>query len=207
MFFLRGKKDKFSMLLLQITGNLQATTQFFLDHEISNQHELHIFLETIKKYETVGDTFVETLMKELNQTFITPIEREDILQLAVDLDDVLDDIEHVAGLFEMYSVTNPTEQMKKFVQKIHECSIEISSAIDCLSKKKLPAITPYALKIKELESNTDNLLRTAIKNLFANVKDPIKIIQYKEIYEALEGIVNDCRKVAITLESIIMKNA
>jgi predicted phosphate transport protein (TIGR00153 family) len=207
MVFSRGKKDKFSEILVQITDNLQETAQFFLDQDISNHHELQVFLETIKEHELIGDTFVHTIIKELNETFITPIDREDILQLAVNLDDVLDGIEHIAGLLEMYSVTKPTDQMKKFVQKIYECSIEISGAIDYLSQKKLTAIAPYSQKIKEIEDHTDNLLRIAVKNLFATVKDPIKIIQYKEIYEALEGIVDDCRSVANTLDSIIMKNA
>lgn len=207
MVFSKGKKDKFSELLLKITDNLQQTTKYCLQQKITNHHELQLFLETVKEYETTGDSFIHIITKELNSTFITPIDREDILQLAVDLDDILDGIEHIAALLEMYSVTNLTDHMKKFIDIIHQCSIEISHAIECLSQKKLQEISPYSLKIKELESNSDNLLRLAVKNLFAVVKDPIKIIQHKDIYESLEGIVDDCRKVSNTLDSIVMKNA
>ncbi|WP_338788328.1 DUF47 domain-containing protein [Metabacillus sp. FJAT-53654] len=207
MVFFRGKKDKFSELLLKMTDNIQSATTFFLAQDISSNQGLQLLLKTIKEYEVNGDRYVETITKELSHTYITSIEREDLLQLAVYLDDVLDGMEHTAGLLEMYSVTKSTEHMKKFAQKIHDCSIEISSAINLLSRKKLLSITPYSLKIKELESDTNNLLRMSIKNLFATMKDPIMIFQYKEIYESLEGIVNDCCKVAKTLDTIIMKNA
>ncbi|WP_368657933.1 DUF47 domain-containing protein [Metabacillus halosaccharovorans] len=207
MRFSKGKKDKFSELLLNITSNLQETTKFCVEQDISNHHELQIFLENVKEYESAGDEFISSITKELNQTFITPIDREDILQLALHIDDVLDGIEHVAALLEMYSVTSLTEQMKKFLSINYQCATEIFEAVALLSVKKLQSIPAHSLKLKEHETNSDNLLRTAVKNLFATEKDPIKIIQYKEIYESLEGIVDSCRKVAITLDSIVMKNA
>lgn len=205
--FSKGKKDKFTLLLTDISENLRVASQFFLDHKISNPHDLKVFFETIKEYENKGDSIVHTMIKELNQAFITPIEREDLLQLTMVLDDVLDGIEEAAALLEMYSVVEPTDHMKKFVQNIHKCSLEIAEAIELLSNKKLSAISPHSVKIKEYESNCDNLLRTAVKNLFATEKDPIKIIQYKEIYETLEEIADSCQDVANTLDSIIMKNA
>lgn len=207
MMFSKGKKDKFSELLLNITSNLQETTKFCVEQKIANHHDLQIFLEHVKEYESAGDELIQRITIELNQTFITPIDREDILQLALHIDDVLDGIEQVAALLEMYSVTSLTDHMKKFLQINHQCSIEISEAVTLLSLKKLQSIPAYALKLKEHETNSDNLLRTAVKNLFANVKDPIKIIQFKDIYESLESIVDSCRKVANTLDSIVMKNA
>lgn len=207
MMFSKGKKDKFSELLLSITSNLQETTYFCVEKPISNHHELHLFLENVKEYESTGDELIQNITKELNQTFITPIDREDILQLALYIDDVLDGIEHTAALLEMYSVTNLTDQMKKFFRINHQCATEISEAITLLSLKKLPSIPVHSSALKEHEANSDNLLRTALKNLFASEKDPIKIIQYKDIYESLESIVDSCRKVANTLDSIVMKNA
>lgn len=207
MVFAR-KKDRFFELLIDIAANTLEASQYFKDYEIKNAHDLKTFFETVKEYESKGDTFVHTVITELNQAFITPIEREDILQLTMILDDVLDGFEQSAALFEMYSVTNPTDHMKKFVGMLHQCTIEIASAIEILSNKKLTDMRKHAIKIKEYESNCDNLLRTAVKNLFATEKEnPIKIIQYKEIYETLEEIADSCQGVANTLESIIMKNA
>ncbi len=207
MMFSKGKKDKFSELLLSMTSNLQETTYFCVEKTISNHHELQLFLENVKEYESTGDELIQKITKELNQTFITPIDREDILQLALHIDDVLDGIEHTAALLEMYSVTSMTEQMKTFFRINHQCATEITEAITLLSLKKLQSIPVHSSALKEHESNSDNLLRTALKNLFATEKDPIKIIQYKDIYESLEGIVDSCRKVANTLDSIVMKNA
>ncbi|PLR67607.1 MULTISPECIES: DUF47 domain-containing protein [Bacillaceae] len=204
---IKRRKDKFSEMLSQISENLKETGQYFVDYKINNANDLKVFSETIKDYESKGDTFVHTIIMELNKAFITPIEREDILQLAMIMDDVLDGIEHSAALFEMYSVTKPTDYMVKFVDTINECTIEIAKSIDLLSNKKLSDIRTHAIRLKELESNCDNYLRTAVKNLFAIEKDPIKIIQYKEIYETLEEIADSCQGVANTLETIIMKNA
>jgi predicted phosphate transport protein (TIGR00153 family) len=144
---------------------------------------------------------------ELNKAFITPIEREDILQLAMSMDDVLDGLDHSAGLFEMYSITEADEYMIKFVDAINQCAIEIASSIELMSNKKLLDIRTNAIKIKDYESKCDDIRRHAIKHLFSREKDPIKIIQYKEIYEELEEVADSCQSVANVLETIIMKNA
>jgi uncharacterized protein Yka (UPF0111/DUF47 family) len=97
--------------------------------------------------------------------------------------------------------------MIKFVDAIRGAAIEIDKAVDLLSTKKLLNIRDHAIKIKDFESKCDGILRQSIKHLFATEKDPIRIIQYKEIYENLEDIADYCQSVANTLETIIMKNA
>ena len=123
---------------------------------------------------------VHIMTRELNNAFITPIEREDILELTFRMDDVLDGLEHCAALFEMYSIINADEYMVKFVEAIKQCGAEIEIAVDTLSTKKLPQIRENAIKIKDLESLCDGVQRQSIKNLFAVEKDPIRIIQYKK---------------------------
>ena len=123
------------------------------------------------------------------------------------LDDVLDGIEHTTAMFEMYSVINTNEYMVKFVENIRLAVYEIEKAVELLSSKKLLQISDHAIKIKEIESICDGIHRQSIKNLFAVEKDPIRIIQYKEIYENLEEVADCCQNVANTLETIIMKNA
>ncbi|WP_017753867.1 DUF47 domain-containing protein [Calidifontibacillus oryziterrae] len=201
------KTDKFMTLLMKISTNLKESADFFADYKIKNISDLKIFFDTIKKYENAGDEYIHEVIVELNKAFITPIEREDILQLSMSLDDVLDGFEHCAALFEMYSMTQADEYMIKFVEAIRGCAIEIEKAVELLSTKKLLDIRDHAIKIKDYESKCDGILRQSIKNLFAVEKDPIRIIQYKEIYEGLEIIADDCQEVANTLESIIMKNA
>lgn len=201
------KQDKFSVLLKNISTNLKEGANYFADYKINNVNDLKIFFETVKDYETKGDTYVHETIQELNKVFITPIEREDILQLAMSMDDVLDGFEACAALFEMYSMTEADEYMIKFVAALRACAEEIDTSIDLLSSKKLHQIREHAIKIKDYESKCDGVLRQSIKHLFSVEKDPIRIIQYKEIYETLEEIADHCQGVANTLETIVMKNA
>ncbi|MFJ8267283.1 DUF47 domain-containing protein [Peribacillus asahii] len=202
-----AKKDKFAVMLLDIAHNIKEGADYFADYKLKNISDLKVFSEKMKEYEHKGDSMVHTVIKELNNAFITPIEREDILELTMRMDDVLDGLEHCAALFEMYSIVNADEYMLKFVEAIKQCGAEIEIAVDKLSTKKLAAIRENAIKIKDLESVCDGVQRQSIKSLFTNEKDPIRIIQYKEIYESLEDIADDCQSVANTLETIIMKNA
>jgi uncharacterized protein len=201
------KTDKFSVLLSKISANLTESTNFFTEYKLKNVSDLKIFSEKMKELETKGDSFVHEVIKELNDAFITPIEREDILHLAMSMDDVLDGLEGCAALFEMYSITNADNFMIQFVDAIQGSVHEIDKAVELLSNKKLSQIREHAIKIKDFESKCDNILRQSIKNLFTVEKDPIRIIQYKEIYEELEDIADYCQAVANTLETIIMKNA
>jgi predicted phosphate transport protein (TIGR00153 family) len=201
------RNDKFMILLSNISANLKESTNYFTEYKLKNVSDLKIFSEKMKEYESEGDTFVHEVIKELNDAFITPIEREDILHLAMSMDDVLDGLEGCAALFEMYSITNADDFMKQFVDALQGSVHEIDKAVGLLSNKKLPQIREHAIKIKDLESKCDNILRQSIKHLFTVEKDPIRIIQYKEIYETLEDVADFCQEVANTLESIIMKNA
>jgi uncharacterized protein len=201
------KKDKFAVYLENIASNLKESANFFAEYKLNNVSDLKIFSEKMKEYESKGDTMVHEVFKDLHNAFITFIEREDILTLTMSMDDVLDGLEHTAALFEMYSIVNADDYMLRFVDAIRSCASEIETAVDMLGTKKLLDMREHAIKIKELESKCDGILRESIKSLFVNEKDPIRIIQYKEIYEELENIADFCQAVANTLESIIMKNA
>ncbi|MDQ0273633.1 uncharacterized protein Yka (UPF0111/DUF47 family) [Cytobacillus purgationiresistens] len=201
------KQDKFNTLLSNIAVNLKESAMYFADYKLKNISDLKIFSEKMKDFETKGDTYVHETIKELNNAFITPIEREDILHLAMAMDDVLDGFEQTADLFEMYSITQADEFMLKFVEAIRECAIEIEKSVELLSTKKLLSIREHAIRIKDYESKCDGILRQSIKHLFSVEKDPIRIIQYKEIYENLEEIADSCQTVANAFETIIMKNA
>ena len=201
------KKDKFAALLLEVAQNIKKSTDYFAGYKFSNLSDLKVFSEKMKEFEHAGDSVVHIIIKELNNAFITPIEREDILELTFRMDDVLDGLEHTAALFDMYSIITIDEYMVKFLEAIKQCGVEIEIAVDTLSTKKLAQIRENAIKIKDLESVCDGVQRQSIKNLFTVEKDPIRIIQYKEIYESLEEIADSCQAVANTLETIIMKNA
>jgi uncharacterized protein len=203
----KSKKDKFANSLINISQNLKESADYFADYKLNNVSDLKVFSEVMKEYEHKGDSMVHEVIKDLNNAFITPIEREDILALTMSMDDVLDGFEHCAALFEMYSIIHADEYILRFVDALKNCTYEIEKAMDLLTSKKLLEIRKHAIKIKDLESVCDNIQRQSIKNLFIVEKDPIRIIQYKDIYESLEEVADHCQSVANTLETIIMKNA
>jgi uncharacterized protein len=201
------KKDKFSLMLTDIASNLKVSADYFHDFKINNEDDLREFADHLKVLESKGDSFVHSIIMELNKVFITPIEREDILSLAMSMDDIVDGIEQASALFDIYGITNPDEYMSKFVENIKLSAEEILLSVNLVADKKLTAVREHAIKIKDYESKCDDLYREAQRQLFSTETDPIKVIKYKEMYEVLEGIADSCQHVANTLESIIMKNA
>jgi uncharacterized protein Yka (UPF0111/DUF47 family) len=201
------KKDKFFIYLNSISLNLKKSTNYFADCKLRNVIDLKTFSEKMKEFELNGDVLIHDLIRDLNKAFITPLEREDILALSISMDDILDGLYHTAALFEMYSIIETDEFMLKFVDAIKNCTTEIDAAIELLSTKKLLNIREHVIKIKEIESNCDNILRESIKDLFTAQKDPVRIIKYKQIYEGLEEIADCCKAVANSFETIIIKNA
>lgn len=205
MFF--KKEDKFAVHLKEISAILTTSANYFANYMKSEEIDLNGFSEQMKVYEKTADSMVHKVISDLNNVFITSIEREDILSLAVKMDDVLDGLEQTSALFEMYSITHADEYVITFVEAIVACVNEIEEAVKLIFSKKLPEIRENAIKIKDLESQCDDTLRESIKNLFKTEQDPIRIIQYKEIYEELEEVSDYCQDVANVFEAIIMKNA
>ncbi len=200
------KKDFFFETLENISDNLLKTTERFVVGIKQSENSV-LFAKEMKRLEHVGDDFTHAIYTALNKTFITPIDREDIVALASSLDDVLDGIEACASRFEMYEVTEYDKFINQFAEILHRSALEIHQAIRLLSTKKLLPIRIHTIKINELENEADDLLRVCIKELFRNVKDPIELIKRKDIYEMLESATDDCEDVANTIESIIMRNS
>ncbi len=202
-----SKKDVFFDKILSIAKNLDEAVKYLVDIDVKKISDLKEVASVMKSYESKGDTYIHELIVDLNKTFITPIEREDLLQLAMKMDDVLDGLEQCVAYFEMFSFKGYDEYIEKFIKYIHSSTNEILKAMQLLSNKKLLEMRTHSIELKDIESKCDDLLRVSIKHLFATQKDPIKIIQHKEIYEMLEKVTDSCQDVANTIETIIMRNA
>ncbi len=201
------RKDTFLETLYEITLNVHECAQFFNRFKLESQESVKEFADRVKEYENKGDSYIHSLIRALNDTFITAIEREDILDLAGKLDDVLDGMEACASRFYMYDFTKGDDFMVKFGGIIEASTKEILNGMDLLRERKLLPIREYTIKINELESKGDELLRTSVRTLFQTSTDAIHIMKYKEIYEILEGVTDSCEDVADTLETIIMRNS
>ena len=201
------KPDPFFEGLLNIAKNVQQGANFAKECTITNIADLKQIQIKMKSYETAGDKLIHELIVKLNDSFMTPIEREDILALAIKLDDILDGIENTIAHFEMYSFTEVNQHMRDFVDYIAKSSDEAVKAMELLNKKDLLGMRQHAILIKDYERECDEIFRTSITELFQTEKDPIRLIIFKDLYEQLEDIADYCQNVANTIESIIMRNA
>lgn len=201
------KPDPFFTALLDIAKHVQASMHYANDSKVDSVSDLKEISIRMKEYETAGDTLIHELITKLNTSFMTPIEREDILNIAIAMDDILDGMEHFLANLEMFSLIEIDEYMQKFISNIMKSTDEIVLAMELLTKKKLVEMRPHAVQIKEYERICDEVLRTSIKQMFLREKDPIRIIQLKDLYELLEDTADFCQDVANNIETIIMRNA
>lgn len=201
------RKDTFLETLYEIAVNIHECAVFFNHFKIESQSNVEEFAIKVKEFENKGDSYIHSLIRALNETFITAIEREDILNLAGKLDDVLDGMEACASRFYMYDVTKSDHYMVKLGEIIEASTKEILNAMELLKSRKLLPIREFTIKINDLESEGDEVLRTSIRELFQTSTDAIHIMKYKELYEILEGVTDSAEDVADTLETIIMRNS
>lgn len=202
----RKKKDIFFEYFLLIAKNIHMASQVFRK-ELSNLKDSEEFALQIKTIETMGDQYTHEVILALNKTFITPLEREDILDLTIKMDDVLDTIEACAWSFDLFNISEPDDYMKLFAKNIEMSTEEMVRAIDDLVEKKLLEVPKHTHKINELENVGDDLFRDSLKTLFSTCTDPVEIIKRKEIYSMMESVTDACEDVANILEGIIMRNS
>ncbi|GAB7387476.1 DUF47 domain-containing protein [Bacillaceae bacterium] len=201
------RSNYFYDMLVNISRNVNHAAQYFYEFKIESAADVPAFAEKMKEYEDKGDQYTHELIKQLNTTSRTPLKREDILQLASKMDDVVDGLEACAMRFYMYNLTSVDKYMEQFARNIYLSTNEMTKAVEKLRQEKFMQIREFTIKINELETEADDLLRTSVKELFTKSTDAIAIIKYKEIYETLERISDSCEDVANTLETIIMKNS
>jgi uncharacterized protein len=152
-----------------------------------------------------GDRITHDIIRRLNQTFVTPIDREDIYELASALDDVVDYTEEVADYLGLYKIEAPMQQAQELARVLHACGRQISEAMPRLRGFK--DISHYTVEINRLENDGDRITREAIASLFDNGIDPMVVIRWKDIFERLEEAIDATERVANILEGIVIKNS
>jgi predicted phosphate transport protein (TIGR00153 family) len=155
--------------------------------------------------EQEGDRITHDIIQRLNQTFVTPFDREDIIALASGLDDIVDFIEEVADFLSLYRIEAPMDQAQEMARVLHEATRAIAQAIPRL--RTLKDIHHYTVEVNRLENEGDRMLRSALASLFEQGIDPMMVIRWKDIFERLECAVDATEHVANTLQGIVLKNS
>ena len=153
--------------------------------------------------EQEGDRITHDIIHKLNATFVTPIDREDILALASGLDDILDFTEEVADFMGLYRIEAPMDQAIELAKVLHEACRQIAAALPRL--RTLSDLSHYVVEIHRLENDGDRLERMALASLFERAIDPMMVIRWKDILETLESAVDACKAVANVLEGVGLK--
>jgi len=161
----------------------------------------------ITELEHEGDRITHQIMKELNRTFVTPFDREDIASLAHSLDDVTDFIHAAADAMLIYKIDQPTQRAKELAETIVQAAVEIERAVPQLRHRaQLKQIFERCVEINRLENVADKVFRAAMAELFDDSKDFAHVIKWREIYEHMESATDRCEDVANVLEGVAIKH-
>jgi predicted phosphate transport protein (TIGR00153 family) len=190
--------ERQSELIGQAARELQELVQNFGDARAR--------MHRIKELEHEADKVTHEIVRRLNTTFITPLDREDIHALASRLDDVLDYIEAAAERLVVYRIKEPTSACRAMADVIVRIVQPMDRALRCLRTMD-PGFHEHAVEVNRLENAADNLLRDSLAALFDDAGDPIDVIKWKEIYETMEIVTDRCEDVANVIEGIILKMA
>jgi uncharacterized protein len=160
----------------------------------------------VKRIETIGDGLTHDIIQLLNTQYVTPFDREDIYQLATTLDDVVDHIDEASDLLDLYGIEQPTRPA------LEQCDVLVGAVehlADALSRLKgLKGVQQALVEVKRKEDEGDRVVREAIGALFHDPRiDPLVVIRWKDIYEALEDALDACETAANVLGNIVVKNA
>jgi len=159
----------------------------------------------IKQCEHLGDELTHAVVTQINKTFVTPFDRDDIYRLATALDDICDFVDESAGNFHTYGVTEVPARARELGRVILQATRKLDEAVQMLQGFKDSSV--HLIELRSLEDEGDRLLHESIAELFrSGGDDPLDVIRWKDIYEGLEEAVDSCENAADVLEAILVKN-
>jgi uncharacterized protein len=198
-------KDRaFFDLFEQAAANLVRTADL-LDQMLRGFPETQELARDILICEQEGDRITHDIMQRINQTFVTPIDREDIIALVSALDDIVDYTEEVADYLGLYKIEAPMDQAMKLAHVLLQASRQVQGAIARL--REFGDISHYTVEINRLENDGDRITREAVASLFHNGIDPMVVIRWKDIFERLEAAIDACEHASNILEGIVIKHS
>jgi predicted phosphate transport protein (TIGR00153 family) len=165
-------------------------------------------LSKMSAIEHQADDVAHTIIEQLNKTFITPIDREDIHALAMQIDDIVDMIDTIVNRMRIYNITGVNKNLQEFAKVIEESVLAVARAVGGLRDiKNVKVVYDACVEVNRLENVGDSMRDEMLMELFATVKDPIAVIKWKDIYQDAETVLDVCEDVAHVVDSIMVKQA
>jgi predicted phosphate transport protein (TIGR00153 family) len=204
MFRLIPKETKFFDLFAELSTAMNEGARL-LRSILEDPRDLENRVEQMQAIEHRGDKATHAIITKLNQSFITPFDREDIHRLASSLDDVLDFMNAAATRLVMYKILRPPVASAELAGIIVLQTEELARGVSLLEKNN--GVLKHCDEVNRLEDEADHVSRKAIAGLFEDEKDPIQLIKIKELYEVLETATDKAEDAANVLEAIVLKSA
>jgi len=203
VFRLIPREEKFYTDFQALADELQRGAAL-LESMLAPDHPLWEKADEIKEVEHKCDVLTHEIIQRLNRTFVTPLDREDIHELARSLDDVMDAIDASATLVRLYRLERVRDGARELAQIITACTREIRPALHALEQNK--GLITHAIEINRLENEADRAHQQAVSRLFDDERDPILVMKWKETLDFLEMATDRCEDVANVLEGVMVKN-
>jgi len=206
--FLLPRDDKFLNYFEQAADNLKKAGDLYVSlSKVNSRAELIALRDEIKRLEHIGDELTHKIFEELNLSFITPFDREDIYELTKGIDDVLDLIDHVADLLLLYQIDKVETDSALLLSVVSRAIVEIHQSIRMLRHMDYDALREHIVRVHEMENEGDRLYRLFMGKLFAEQKDAIILLKYNSLYNEMEHCIDKCEDLMNSIESIMLKNA
>ncbi len=199
------REEKFFAYFQQQVKYICQAADLLVEGASAGNAHLASAAHQIRALEEQADNVIHEIYTRLNSTFITPLDPEDIHSLSSHLDDVIDGIEDSVHRMLAYHIDPMPSTVLELCRLVQSCGLTLQKAFDALAKGE--PLMEHSIEINRLEEAADQLGRAAVRDLFENEKDPIRIIKLKEIYEFLEQTTDYCEDVADALQNVQVKNS
>jgi uncharacterized protein len=199
------REEKFFALFMKQAKLITEASQVLLDGAQNGNSQLEAASAKLVRLEQEGDEIIHDIFRKLNQTFITPLDPEDIHSVASQMDDVLDGIEEASHRMVAYRLSEIPSTMVELCKIIHVSTGALRKAFEALNEDK--PVLEHCIEVNRQEDIADQLVRRAVADLFDTEKDPIRLIKLKEVYEYLEDTTDRCEDVADVLQNVVVKNS
>ncbi len=199
------RDEQYFVLFEEAASNITRGARALQDL-VENFNDVQEKAALIRAIEERGDEITFQIISRLGKSFITPIEREDIFEIARGLDDIVDFIDASAARLATYAVKEMTPASRKLAGMIVQAAEELEKLLSLLHKRNVKEIRLPKVAINKVESEADRMLRQVVADLFTSGEDPLTVIKWKEIYETLEEVTDRMEGLANLIEGIIVKN-
>ena len=199
------REEQYFTLFAQMTAHINDAARTLVEMLSQPDGDYQDYVQRIKGIEHACDDLTHNVSTRLNQSFITPFDREDIYMMSKALDDVVDLIDSASRSVVMYDIHETTEPAKQLAGVIQRMAVQLNEVVSMLQKPK--GVTERLVELHRLENEGDEIYQRAVGALFHETRDPLEVIKWKDVYEKLEAAIDRCENVANIIEGVIIKHS